>query len=935
MEKNKKIYKYLLIIFISISLIIPGSMVKANSDTEEFKNVEYSKEYKEWLQLTDEEKANTIKPSMYNTTNSKTIDEQIKSSSNIFKIMKLLSSSNELVTASYYFPTQISNNIVVRNQKGTNDCWAFTTLADLEANLATENFNNKKNADKVYDFSERHMRYSTLYGAFLNNKTNKYGVNLSTTSGGSFNRALAYLTNGMGAVNEASLPFENNEDNIDISNIENKSTTATVLDSFIIDDSNSKDSNTMKNTMKSYIKQYGGIYSGLAVPTSKILDSDYYNNVTSALYDPTDKVNHAALIIGWDDNFSKTNFNSKNQPSGNGAWIIKNSWGTGYTITYDDAYNMYLAYQKKLVDEGYIILAVMPTENDVLEYLKKIYGTTPTKDGDSVFIPYSNNGYMYISYYDPNIYSYLSGIEKSEENKDYDNLYQHDVAGIGNAISVSCKNAYLANVFTRDSSKKEELTKVSINTINGYTCKIYVNSSNSDKSETNLKQVSTDIGDIIQVEPGYHTYNLKTPIELTGSSFVVAFQIIGGSNNSQILIPFEANTSIISGDDEFKYVEVNEGESYIALDDEYKTNLNWVDTVNMVASYISDNNVGIEYKFSGNLLIKAFTNNIKPEKTITKISIKEQPTKNSYIQNTDQLDLTGGVIEVNYSDNTTSEISMKSTDVKASGFDNSIVGSQYITLTYKGFTAKFPITVTAKKSNTNTNTISNNNVIKNPTTDNPISSDFSKVKANTTSAELRMYTDLNKEGYSIINIDINNIKLGSLQDSYTYYYCLLTKNNETNIPNEYWVKIDSSHIIKNNDGTEKINLIVDTRELPNYSELANVNTCYLYLKELASNNGNTIESINRVKVTNENSKLTIYKDDKILTDDNIKNDITNVISSIGNQIINNNNDTTLATKSIPQTGATIGINLIIIATIIIGVVSYIVYKKRKNMLLGK
>ncbi len=46
--------------------------------------------------------------------------------------------------------------------------------------------------------------------------------------------------------------------------------------------------------------------------------------------------------MGWDDNYSKDNFNANIRPSKNGAWLIKNSWGDynsegGYFwISYED-----------------------------------------------------------------------------------------------------------------------------------------------------------------------------------------------------------------------------------------------------------------------------------------------------------------------------------------------------------------------------------------------------------------------------------------------------------------------------------------------------------------------------------------------------------------------------------------------------------------------
>ena len=46
--------------------------------------------------------------------------------------------------------------------------------------------------------------------------------------------------------------------------------------------------------------------------------------------DATDpSVNHAVVLVGWDDS--------------KGAWIIKNSWGTGYGI--QESGFLYIAYQ--------------------------------------------------------------------------------------------------------------------------------------------------------------------------------------------------------------------------------------------------------------------------------------------------------------------------------------------------------------------------------------------------------------------------------------------------------------------------------------------------------------------------------------------------------------------------------------------------------------
>ena len=55
----------------------------------------------------------------------------------------------------------------------------------------------------------------------------------------------------------------------------------------------------------------------------------YLNEDTWAHYTHENAdTNHVVCIVGWDDNYSKKNFLAKKRPPGNGAWIVKNSWGS-------------------------------------------------------------------------------------------------------------------------------------------------------------------------------------------------------------------------------------------------------------------------------------------------------------------------------------------------------------------------------------------------------------------------------------------------------------------------------------------------------------------------------------------------------------------------------------------------------------------------------
>lgn len=84
-----------------------------------------------------------------------------------------------------------------------------------------------------------------------------------------------------------------------------------------------------------------GLYGATLSP-----GGSYYNPSTTALYSvPTDETSqnlHIVTIVGWDDNYSASNFNSYQRPKNNGAYIAVNSWGTSFGnsgyfyISYDD-----------------------------------------------------------------------------------------------------------------------------------------------------------------------------------------------------------------------------------------------------------------------------------------------------------------------------------------------------------------------------------------------------------------------------------------------------------------------------------------------------------------------------------------------------------------------------------------------------------------------
>ena len=93
------------------------------------------------------------------------------------------------------------------------------------------------------------------------------------------------------------------------------------------------------------------------------------------------------------------------------------------------------------------------------------------------------------------------------------------------------------------------------------------------------------------------------------------------------------------------------------------------------------------YKTEFNVVINA--------KEITKVVLKSIPRKTEYIQNYEEIDLTGGTIEITYNDETKEEIKIQKEMI--SGFDNSKIGTQTITVEYKGYKAEFNVVINAKE----------------------------------------------------------------------------------------------------------------------------------------------------------------------------------------------------------------------------------------------
>ncbi len=535
----------------------------------------------------------------------------------LFIILFLISSevvaSGSSLEPRYSLKDVIPNNMKIRNQGDSNACWTFAMLSSLETNLAL------KNKQKVYDFSEKHMNYATSR-MFKDGKINDNGFNRSVQDEGTFEIAIAYLTNGSGAVAEIEMPFTDDNELISISELKNKKVITEVLDTTEFPSYEAENvTNEFKNQMKEHIKNYGSISANIH---GAEIFSDYYNNETGALYCDNKQncpIDHGVSIIGWDDNYSTDNFNTDHKPTNNGAWIIRNSWGEEYQTDLEKLREeikqiFFAAYPQECQNNNWNESTDIP--NDIADQIiTEDYGYTIS--GNKAYSKIGDNGIMYVSYEDVNIYSKLAGIEKASDKVTYDNIYQYNELGQNSDIEISSSKVYLGNIFTKKSATKEFLTKVSLYAPETYKCKVYVNTKGASMNKEDLEQVRLKNGESETIKPGYHTLEFLNPIEITANEFAVVVEIEGTRQNA-ISISTERKIE----ESFYSTAKIEDGKCFVSYAESFEQN-DWTDL-----SKFSEKNPNIPNSDS---TIKAFTIiKDKQETEKTKNTEKtEEPNKTS------------------------------------------------------------------------------------------------------------------------------------------------------------------------------------------------------------------------------------------------------------------------------------------------------------------
>lgn len=222
----------------------------------------------------------------------------------------------------------------IRNQGSEGACWAFASLGAVETDLIHDG------ASLSTDTSELQLAYFTCHKYIdpkgCHNRDNVYyaGYGSWLSNGGCQQMAYRAMMEGVGIVSESDMPYREGYE----------------LNGFAPSDEYAYGYNTYqlkgayviniddREGIKSAIREHGG------VAVSFYANSTYYNSYYNSYYCNGSGINHAVMLVGWDDNFSKDNFGSYSKPSSNGAWLVRNSWGDegygfyGYFwISYEDA----------------------------------------------------------------------------------------------------------------------------------------------------------------------------------------------------------------------------------------------------------------------------------------------------------------------------------------------------------------------------------------------------------------------------------------------------------------------------------------------------------------------------------------------------------------------------------------------------------------------
>ena len=200
----------------------------------------------------------------------------------------------------------------VRDQNGWGTCWAFATYGSLESNLLPQ-------VNRT--FSPKNL-------------VNLHGFDSGYDDGGGIYMSTAYLTRWNGPVDEETDPYpvKNWTGSVAYPPVSH------VQDVIVYPPRSNR---TDTQNIKAGLERWGAAY------VSIFWSNEFYNKSSAGYYMPETSPDtvfgggHGVTLVGWNDTFPASAFNTT--PPGDGAWIVKNSWGSAWG---DDGF-FYVSYYDK------------------------------------------------------------------------------------------------------------------------------------------------------------------------------------------------------------------------------------------------------------------------------------------------------------------------------------------------------------------------------------------------------------------------------------------------------------------------------------------------------------------------------------------------------------------------------------------------------------
>ena len=400
----------------------------------------------------------------------------------------------------------------VKNQGQWGICWAFSSTAISEASLIKE-FPDKYKADTL-DLSENLFSYMishpSVYGK-LNSSGDyaKYTASSNTeylTAGGNVWNAGLALMNGIGPYYENSqYPYSSygtpgivNKSFTESEYYELRDSGMAKLTGLYVANINQNNSN---DQLKELILTYGAA-------SLSYCDAGSYGKFGSDgssyyYYCPEEYTsNHAVTVVGWDDSIPASAF--KTAPAGNGAWLIKNSWG-------DDS---------------------------------------------------RDNGYFWLSYYDKSIMTSGVAYDYTVDGADdyYDTLYSYDGGNSSSWFGYGLSTMYGSNVFTAEDASN--ITGAAVYTSKGMDIELSVYTGLKDKTNpTSGTKAATATKENVGYE-GYYSLQFDSSVKVQkGDTFAIVAKITNNSGSARIYSEFSYNMNGLT-----YTLNTNKGESYYTYD---------------------------------------------------------------------------------------------------------------------------------------------------------------------------------------------------------------------------------------------------------------------------------------------------------------------------------------------------------------------------------